>query len=217
MAERKKAFKDMTIGEKIEQIWEYYKLVLLAIALGLALIIYIIYKILNPDPESILNVAMLNTLPVQTEGEGIFQIYMEENGYDTKTQTISINSNLSISADGAGMTDMASHQALIAMLMVGEIDILAGQEHILGTVANSGGLTRMEEILTPEQLEAYADRLYIAVDEESGEEYACGLKLPEGNLLTEEGYYSEEVWAAIPATSDKKELAKDVFLYLIGE
>lgn len=217
MAERKKAFKDMTIGEKIEQIWEYYKLVLLAIVLGVALIIYIIHRILNPPPEIILNVTLVNAFSYENEEDDAFVRYMEANGYNQEEETISVITGLYLSEDGRGQTDMASYQALIARVSVGEIDILAGNDYVLQILANGGGLMEMEEILTPEQMEIYADRLYTAVDAETGEEFVCGLKLPESNLLSADGYYATDVWAAIPYTASHQELAKEVFQYLLGE
>ena len=216
--ERTKTFREMTFKEKIEHIWEYYKLAIFGIAAVLALIIYIIYKILNPDPDVILGVTLVNSYS-QPEAEGnlIFEQYLIDNGYNIEEETISVNSSLYISADGMSQADLASSQALIAMNMVGEIDILAGDEYVIGMIGMNGGLMEIEDVLTPEQLEKYADRLYTVEDSESGETYVCALKLPEGNLLTEAGYYSGDVWAGIPITSERQDLAKKVFTYLLGE
>ncbi len=222
--ERTKAFKDMTPREKVEQIWAYYRLVLLAIALGLALIIYIIYKIVNPDPEILLNVALVNSLgAVQTEDgeeEDIFNKYLTENGYNPEEVTISVTSNLYLTEDGSGgQMDMATMQSLMARVAASDIDILAGDKYILDMFGPDGGFLEMETVLSEEQMEKYADDLYTAVDEETGEEYVCGLKLPEGNLLTEAGYYGTEVYMAIPVTANEEhiKMAKDVFVYLLGE
>lgn len=217
MAERKKAFKDMTLREKVEQIWEYYKPVLLAIVLGVWLIVYIIYKILNPPPEVLLNVAMVNTLGYQSEEDDAFTRFLKENGYNPKEETIAANGGLYLDAQGMSQASMASLQALMARSMAGDIDILVGDEYTLSVLGNGGGLKAMDEILSPEQMEKYGDRLYTAKDTETGEEYVCGLKLPEGNLLTADGYYGEEVWAGIPYTAEHPQLAKEVFQYLLGE
>lgn len=223
VTERTKEFKDMTFGEKIEQIWAYYKPVLLAIVLGVSLIIYIIYKIINPDPDIILNVALVNSIAAyqeQTEEDDLFTRYLKENGYNPEEETISVSTNLYLTEDGSGgQMDMATSQSLMARVAASDIDILAGDKFILDMFGADGGLMDMQTILTEEQMEKYADNFYTAVDEETGEEYVCGLKLPEGNLLTAEGYYGTEVWMAIPVTVNEEhvQLAKEVFVYLIGE
>lgn len=216
--ERTKTFQEMTVKEKIEHIWEYYKPAVFGIVAGVALIIYIIVKILNPDPEVVLGVTLVNSYMQQdAEGRVIFDDYLTDNGYNTEEETISVNSSFYLSADGMSQMDMASSQALIAMNAVGEIDILGGDEAVMNMLGVNGGLMEMEEVLTPEQMEQYADRLFTAENPETGEKYVCALKLPTGNLLTEAGYYPEEVWAAIPLTSKRQELAKKVFAYLLGE
>lgn len=216
MAERKKAFKDMTLREKVEQIWEYYKPVLLAIVLGVWLIIYIIYKILNPPPEVLLNVALVNGSVYESEEDDAFTRFLLENGYDPEEVTIAASGGLYLDAQGMSQSSMASMQALLARNMAGDIDILAGDEYTLSILGSGGGLKEMDEILSPEQMEQYADRLYTVKDEETGEEYVCGLKLPESNLLTADGYY-DEVWAGIPYTASHSQLAIEVFQYLLGE
>ncbi len=223
VTERTKAFKDMTFGEKIEQIWAYYKPVLLAIVLGVSLIIYIIYKIINPDPDIILNVALVNSVAAyqeQTEEDDLFTRYLKENGYNPEEETISVSANLYLTEDGSGgEMDMATSQSLMARIAASDIDILAGDKFILDMFGADGGFLEIREIFTEEQMEKYADNLYTAVDEETGEEYVCGLKLPESNLLTAEGYYGTEVWMAIPVTANEEhiQLAKEVFIYLLGE
>lgn len=217
MAERKKAFKDMTFREKVEQIWEYYKPVLLAIVLGVWLIIYIIYKILNPPPEVLLNVALVNGLAYESKEDDAFTRFLEEKGYNTEEVTIAVGGGLYLDAQGMSQASMASLQALVARNMAGDIDILVGDEYTLSVLGSGGGLKEMDEILSAEQMEKYADRLYTAEDTETGEKYVCGLKLPESNLLTADGYYGEEVWAGIPYTAKNSQLAKEVFQYLLGE
>lgn len=216
--ERKKTFQEMTVREKIEHIWEYYKLAVFGIIAGVALIIYIIMKILNPDPDMILGVTLVNSYSRMTgESENIFEQYLLDNGYNPEEETISVNESLYISEGGMGQSDMASLQALMAWTSVGEIDILAGDENVMNMLGNSGGLLEMEEVLTPAQMEQYGDRLYTTKDPETGQEYVCALKLPEGNLLNKAGYYNGDVWVGIPSTSKRQELAIKIFNYILGE
>lgn len=163
-----------------------------------------------------MNVTLVNASAYQSE-EDAFTRYLTEKGYNPQEQTISVTAGLYLSAEGMGQMEMASLQALMARSAAGDIDLLVGDEYTLSVLGNGGGLLEMEDILSPEQMEKYKDRLYTARNQETGETFVCGLKLPESNLLTADGYYSEEVWAGIPYTAANSELAKDVFQYLLGE
>lgn len=217
METRKKTFQSMTIREKAEHIWEYYKPVLLGIVLAAALIIYIIMKIVSPEPESVLNVTLVNAASYNMEEEDVFERYLREQGYDPQKETISVNTGLFLDPDGMSQGSAASYQALVAMTMVGEIDLLGGDQEILELLGANGGLMDMGDILNEEQLERYADRLYTATDAETGTAYVCGIRLPQDNPLTADGYYGENVWAAVPYTAAHQELAKEFLLYLLGE
>ena len=216
--ERTKTFRKMSFSEKVQQIWEYYRLAVFGILAGIVLIIYIIYKIMNPDPEEILNVVMVNASAEEdSSGYEIFSAYLAQNGYNQEEQTITLNTTLNLTGGASSQMDIASQQALITWASAGQIDVLAGNESAMDLFGAGDGLVEMDEILSTEQMEQYKDLLYTAENTETGEQYVCAMKLPEGNLLEQAGYYEGDVWLAIPVSSEHPEVAKDVFLYLLNE
>lgn len=217
METEKKTFKTMTVGEKLEHIWEYYKLALLIIALAVGLIIYIIYKLVAPGPDSILNVTMVNSYPLNVEGEDTFDRYLREHGYDPKDETVAVNSTLYLDANNASQSSAVAFQALLAMSMVGEIDLLIGDETVFQLFGSGNGLLEIDTVLPEELLEKYQDDLYTARAQDTGEEFVCGIRLPKGNPLEQDGYYGEGVMAGIPYTAVNQDEAKEMLLYLLGE
>ncbi len=217
MADRNTKFEDLTFKEKIEQIWEYYKLPIFAIVGAVALVIYIIVKLLNPDPDSILDVTLINANGMGVAEEDVFDRYLAEHEYNTEEETITVVTGLYLNQEDRGQSTYASIQALTARLSVGEIDLLIGQEYTMDLMGASGGLKSMEELLPEGLVEKYKDRLYAVEDPDLGEKVLCGIWLGEDNPLVADGYYTGKVLAGIPSTASHEELAVQLLLVLLGE
>ena len=219
MGSERKAFKAMSAGEKLEHIWEYYKLVLFGIIVALILIIYVVSKLLSPDPESILNVTLVNANSMMVEeGEDVFFRYLVEHDYDTRRETIAVNDALHVNRNEVSESSSVGIQALAAMTLVGEIDLLAGDEGVFEILAVGNGMMEMDSILPEELMEKYRGSLYTVKVEETGEEHTCGIRLPAGNPLEQDGYYfGPDTLVGIPYTAVHQDMAKEMLLYLLGE
>lgn len=217
MRTEKQAFKTMTVGEKLEHIWEYYKLPIFGIVLALILIIYIIVKLVSPDPDSILNVVLVNASPMAVEGEDVFERYLTEHGYDKEEETITVNAVLHLDPNEASQSSAVGYQALTAMTVAGEIDLLGGDEAVFDLLSLGNGMMGLDTVLPQEVLERYQDSLYTVENPETGEKVTSGIWLPEGNPLEKDGYYLTGALVGIPYTSANQEMAKEMLLYLLGE
>lgn len=217
MADRNTKFEDLSLKQKVEHIWEYYKPVIFGIVAAIAVIVYIIVKIVTPEPDIIMNAVLINANTMEAPEEDTFVRYLQEYGYDTETETISVNASMYLDRENASQSSAASFQALVAMTMVGEIDLLLGDNTAIDMLGSGSGLMELEDILPPETLEKYKDRLYTVEDAETGALYVCGIQLPEGNPLQQDGYYGDYVLAAIPYTATHPDIAKEVLMYLLGE
>ena len=219
MADRNTKFEDLTFKQKIEHIWEYYRLLILGIILGVWLIVYIIVKIVTPEPEVLMHVVLVNANSMEVAEEDTFDRYLAEHGYDPKEMTISVNASMYLDFDNNEMmeSNVASQQVLAAMMMIGEIDLLVANEDAFLTVGGNEAMMSVEEILPEELLEKYQDRFYIYTNPETGEEAACGIWLDEKNPLIQDYYYFGKALAGIPYTATNVDLAKEMLLILLGE
>lgn len=217
MQTEKKTFRTMTVKEKIEHIWEYYKLALFGFFAAIALLIYGISHLLFPDPEILLNVVLVNTGFMDEPEQDAFLRYLTEQGYDPERETISVNTGLYMNLEAADQTSAISYQAIAAMLLTGDLDLLVGNEDVISLLGSGGGLSDLQELLPGEVLAKHQEQLYLMTGEESRESYVGGIWLTEGNPLMQDGYYEVPTLAAIPYSSGKQELAAEVMLYLLGE
>lgn len=219
MATRDTSFKELTVKQKVEHIWEYYKPAIFGIVIAVCLIVYVIYKILNPDPDILMTAVLVNASAIDVAEENVFVRYMNENDINQEEETISIRTNLTIDSENASAAQMtiSSRQVLSAMLSINEIDLLVANEETFDMMGMSGAMMSGEELLPTELVEKYADRFYTVKNEESGDTFVCGIWLGENNPLMEDGYYYESMIAGIPDNAANPELAKEMLLILLGE
>lgn len=202
----KEVYHSLPLGKKIRYIFEYYKVILILIAAGVGILIYVIIQIRNPDPESVLSVALVEAAtPLDDEGN-VFSRFLEENGYDTEEETITVE-----------VMDYSYYtsQLLVTRLLAGEIDLLAGDEDTIETLAESEGLLELEDVLPEELLAECGESLYYAGDADTGEEHVYAILLPESNALAEDGYYTGEVYIAIAYSAEHTEMAGNMIEYML--
>ena len=215
MQTEKESFQNMTVGKKLEHIWEYYKLPLLGIALVLFIIIYTIVRLATPEPEVLMRAVLVNASPMLAEEEDTFARYLTEQGYNREEAAISVNASLYFDREHMSESNAVSYQALAAMVMLGEIDLLTGDADTFELLGVENGLMAMEDVLPEELLEKYQDRLYTVTEGETGRQLVCGIWLPDVNGLTRDGYYVTKVLAGIPITAVNTDMAKEVLMYLL--
>ncbi len=202
----KEVLKTLGFAGKVQYIWDYYKLVLVLIVAAIAIIIYFTYRFLHPDPEYILDVTLVEgATPIDDTGN-VFEQYMDDNGYDRSEQDISV-----VVMESTTYTT----QLLMARLMTGEIDMMTGDVDIMDMLYEGQALLELEDLVSAELLEEYADCLYWAEDPDTGEEHVYAIQLKDGNALMQQAYYAENVYVCIAYTAEHVETGISVMEYLL--
>lgn len=198
MGNLREQLKTMTFKEKVDHIWEYYKIHIFLIVTALVLVISITSTILSKQ-EVILNISMM--------GEGVVT-------EDVQTVSESLNEGLSDSevlVDHIPLTsdelDNQSYmylQKLITKIATGSIDVLIVEESIYQDLLNEGAFTPIDEVVSLESNDVKEQHLY----SQSGEIYGVSttaLPLFKGN-----DKLSGKV-VCIPKTAKNKENINLVF------
>jgi hypothetical protein len=210
-------FSDLTSRQKVEYIWEYYKLAIFGIIILVVIIVNIIIRIISPPPETLITVALTNANSNMTEDDVLFQEFVEQSGYDWDDTRVALNSGIFLSKEGQGQTDFANYQALVAQIMVGEIDVLGGEEHIFEKVGAGKAMYSLYDILPAEVIEKHKAKIKMIKDTETGDEIPCAILLPPDSILIKEGYYKEGAMIGVPLSSSNLELAVNAIIFLLGE
>lgn len=149
MKERRKfeaeKMQEMTLKEKIEYLWMYYKVYLLIPVVIVALIVVGMQMYHGITEKVLLNLAILGGDNI--DRSGLEKEVTELLGTGDKKETVKINANLSGSSD-----DYNSNIALSTLIGAEAVDVIICPEEIYESYAEQNGFVNLEKILSEEAL-----------------------------------------------------------------
>ena len=204
----KKKLKDMTLKEKIEYIWEYYRLHII----GTIIIIFIAGSIIN---------GILNPPLPPFAGIALYEIYLGENFENEFEQTITeklINDPAleklyihSFISGGDPSAEMALGQKLMAMLTTNELDLFIAETDVFKDFIYEDMLLPINEagIFVPEELLVYGQTL------ENPEELAYGINLKDSELFRGFNVLGEKLAVGVIVNTVRLENTISVLKYIL--
>lgn len=156
--EERATLKNATFKEKLSYFWDYYKWHVIITVCAVAFIGSLVHQMVTAK-DSAFYAVLLNTSPMTTE-DTYSQEFAEYAEIDTKEYNIFFDTSLYYNE---GLMDEMSYtttQKLMVYTAAGDLDTMITDEESFRKYAHSEAFFDMRDILTPEQLEKYADRLY---------------------------------------------------------
>ena len=208
--------REMSFKEKLEHIWEYYKLYLIGLVIFLVIIGSLINAwFINPQPKTALFLSwntgyiLHEQLSELSEALTIRLVDEKENEVITTTQILTSTDDPTI--------NMASQQRMIAMVAAGEIDVFIIDSTMLVEYASNGLIVPMESMLAeiraiePIVYDRIEERIiYTRYESEEGkiEEAIVGVKIENCPLLAVLDVNEKDLIFSICATSKRTENVK---------
>jgi hypothetical protein len=186
--EQIKPLREMEPKEKIQYIWDYYKLPILGVLLGVLIAGGLIhYYATYRDPA--LELLMVNvsqssdTVPVDT-----FSEFLDANGFDSAKDTVEINSTLRM--DVQSESDYEDKITFQAWMSGQTYSGFFSDETVFSFYSPAGYFRDLSTLLSEEKLAALSDRLIYADLEDGTAPYPCAVWLDSDNCpwLAEYGY-----------------------------
>lgn len=215
--EKKTSIKDLKGKARIEYIWDYYKLPILAVICVIAFIIYMIVHFVTYK-ETALEIFMVNTTNQNTEEVAAStDEFFQQEGLSGKDEEIFIDTSIQFSEDMGDSANYYSNQSLTVKFAVGGGDILFAPDYVFNTYAASSAMIPLTDILTDDELDQYKDILVYTTEEESGETYPCGVALTDNEWLLTYHFYpeGETLYLGIGYNSKSPETARNFFHYIL--
>lgn len=159
--EEREAMKDRSFKERFAYFWDYYRWHVIIIGCISVALISIIYNIVTA--KDIVLYAVFPNCFVQTEDDGAAykQTFEEHLGIDTKKYEVYIDTSMYLSDISTyNENTYAAVQKIATYVAAGEIDVMVTDIDIFNYYAYLEYLADISTILTPEQLEKYADKIY---------------------------------------------------------
>lgn len=175
---------------RIQFIWDYYRLPILAAAVALALLITAVGLNLGRG-EVAMYAVFVNTDQTGLEPDAaLLDAVLEEAGTDMGKKHIDITANLYLGQNGA--YDGETIMVLAALFGISDLDLFAADEPVFRRYADQNAFADLSKLIEPELLAGHERDLYY-YDTEDGQRVLGGIVLHPGSVLHRAGYYHADV------------------------
>lgn len=175
---------------RIQFIWDYYRLPIIAAAVGLALLITAVGLNLGRG-EVAMYAVFVNTDQTGLEPDAaLLDAVLEEAGKDMGKKHIDITANLYLGQDGT--YDGETIMVLSALFGISDLDLFAADEAVFRRYADQNAFADLSRLIEPELLGEHERDLYY-YDTEDGQRVLGGIVLHPGSVLHRAGYYHADV------------------------
>ena len=211
--EELKKLSTLTWGQRFVYVWDYYKLLMAAVLLVIALISLgvTIYK--NKQLNQLLTVYMVNCNSIVLNSKEISDEFITSIGGISEKDVIRVDTTVYLSDDGSQYS-MANQVKITAMVSSGNVDLMLMDPEMFSIYAEQDYFRDLSEVLSEEQLEKWSDLLI--TDEKTGK--IQGIDLTEAPALQKrEAYFGDTVYGGVILNSTRLEFCDDFFEYLMSE
>lgn len=210
--EEREALKNGPLLDRIKNFWFYYKVHTVVAILSVTMIVGFIYSIVT-QKEEVFYAAFLNSY-TENDNESFMKEFSEYIGIDTSKYATYVDTTMAITTD-RNTTSYASVQKFMAFNLSDVIDVLIGTEDIISYYAEDMAFHNLEDVLSDEQLEKYADKLFYAEDE-NGNSIPVGIIIENSVILDKYGYYPDQtIYFGVMSTSDNYEYSAAFLDFLL--
>lgn len=216
----KEKLKNMSLREKIDYIWTYYKAQIIIAALLVVFIVSLARFFLFENQECVLYSMAINSDALQSDDTlpGVFTDFMAEKGFDPKEYKADYHAGLTVALDENGeAADLQIFSVVATLLMSGTVDHIMTDEDVVVMLGEIGYILPVEEYLPREKIAAYdkEGKIIYGTHPDTGEKTAFGISLGESERLNKEGLFSFPPVFAMIHGAPHMENAID-FLYFLN-
>ncbi len=188
----KNVLKELSGRERMEYLWEYYKVPILLVALGLIILAFSVAWIFSRK-TTYFTVELVNVSGSYYEmrklGTDIFQDYLRKEGLDPNKYNIDVIDSRAVDLENMDTNTPATLQIMTAEFSSGSFDLFVADEPVWEFYAPYGAVMDLRDVLPKDWLEAHKDLWYMITMEETGEEILAGIYAKEGSRFMSQGCY----------------------------
>ncbi len=213
-------FKNMTAKEKIEHIWEYYKLHIFSVIFIIAALSVLINNyIINPPPDIYCNIAIYSdSVSSDTADRLVYEITPEDVNLENINQQIVAASYYVPESEPEIANQLQIKFQTLSMANM--LDIIIADEHSFRKLIEQGFIIELSEVFTTDELNILNDDKilfnYTFDDKVQNFAYGINLKNTDTVLKNNDNYKNGNRYVGVIRNSEKKENAKKIIFKLIN-
>lgn len=207
----------MSLKQKAEYFWTYYKWVLAVAAGVIVLICIVVSSVMNKSVTTLYSGIVINT-ELSEEGQAYLSDgWFEQLGGVEKKEKVDISSTYynDLSATQDPEADAAAAMRVTAMVAAKELDYIIMDELSFNYYKKAAIFSSPEEMLSQGQIDRFSDKIVYYTDEEDGVTYPVAIDITDTafaqNCLKAHG----NVYIAFCGNTDRTERNSEFFDYLL--
>jgi len=209
--ERQK-LKDMSFRKKIEYLIEYYKFHAMVTVVVIALVIYILNTVLNPESKTQFYAAVINN-PID---EKVIEQYNTDFAkylkLDPEKEKVDLNTSYNYSSKD--MVTENLRQILVTRIQSNQVDVIIAPESEFYSLAYAGAFCKLSDQLPTDIYSSLTDKFYLAHTESDAEQTAYGIYLSDTKLFKDNKKNSERYIMGILTNSHHLDNSIEFVRYL---
>lgn len=189
----KKKFKNMDSKERVQYIWDYYKIPIIAGLLAFIFIFFLVRDIISNNRETHLYACLINSNYAYDTDTNLINEYVNYADIDTEAEQLTLDFSMRIDLDAADQMSMAYQQKVMALFAAKEIDVMIGDEPIINSYAEVEAFRDLSELLPTDLAEELKEKgySYYTITDADGTDIPfgiymehCGRFLSDGSMGT---------------------------------
>jgi hypothetical protein len=212
----KEKLSEMTFKEKVAYFNNYYRTKVIVSIVVIALVVYFIYSVVSPKPETVLYAAMINSgLDTETVSD-LENDFGNKLGIDSEKQNIVFDTSFYFGNDStASEYTMSSQEKLTAFLYAGQVDVLIAPESVFANYAKNGYFSKLSDELPTDLLTDLTDSIYYSTTNEDSDSGAYGIYMDKSKIYSEQGEMTDRPILGIVVNSKYKQNGVELIRYLL--
>lgn len=209
----KEAFRELKGHRRMEFIWDYYKIPIIAAASVLALLL--LGAVFNVGRGEIAMYAVLVNADEETESP-VFDELLARGGTQPDGRTVDVVSNYKLGGAFSEAYDAETIQVLAARFAIGDLDLFGADEEVFRAYAAQDAFADISLFIDRELLEQHRADLY-TYENSDGVEIVGGIWLREDSPIHRAGFYSGDVLFGIAQKAEHMDEAIAIIRQLLEE
>lgn len=211
----------MTRRQRVEYIWEYYWIAILAAVCLVAGLIYGIYRANFAVTDNWFYAVFANTTADAGNGSALWQDFADYSDYDLGEKNITFNAQCYFDPTTMAGTVNSYYESFVALIESGDLDICTLPKEQLQAVGSSGRLLDLSSEDGKAFFEKYQERIVYCVpnDEEySDEQVPVGIDVSDSLLVTKYDLYPDgDCVLGISAYAEHMDAIEDFLTFILEE
>lgn len=209
MEEQKTPFKELNFSQKLQYIWDYYKIPIIIVIVVIAVIVSFVRE-KAAQKNTVLSVLCVNSITTDDSSDtsSLFDDFLTDNGYDTSSDEISVNHNVYVNTANNGV-DYQNMAVLTAYFGAHEYNVCFMDDTTFDHYAQEETFCDLRDYLDDDTLARYQDNL-VYTTAENGDKYPSGIRLTsaDNQFLSGSGLYDSCTFGICYGGSDTKLIQK---------